>query len=218
MTAHNFIDLTNSRFGRLIVLSFGGQTRYRNAKWNCLCECGTSIVVSSGNLRNGNTKSCGCLQRDRVIEISTTHGKCYSSVYHTWVSMKQRCFDSAVHHYKYYGGRGITVCDRWLNSFENFYADMGDKPSPDHSIDRKNNYGNYEPSNCRWATATDQMHNRRVNHRNTTGISGVSKNNGKWLVSIGFESKRIYLYYGSDFFEACCRRKSAENKYWGVER
>jgi len=160
------IDLTGQKFSRLTVISFA-PTKKKMSHWNVVCDCGTKTVVDGCNLKKGHTKSCGCLQVERIKEHNTTHNGCidHPLEYGTWKGIKQRCNNINNHAYKDYGGRGITVCDRWLNSFENFLADMGRKPTPQHSLDRINNNGNYEPSNCRWATRTEQNRNTRANVR-----------------------------------------------------
>lgn len=141
-------------FNRLTVLSYKG-----NKKWSCLCECGKIKDIYKQSLIKGVTKSCGCLHK----EIISKHGKSESMEYKAWQSMKERCYNLKFVAYKDYGGRGIKVCDEWLNSFENFYKDMGDKPSENHSLDRKNNNKHYTPENCRWVNTVDQSNNRRTN-------------------------------------------------------
>ena len=151
------VDLTGQRFGRLVVIEKTDQRSGRHIIWKCKCDCGKETFINSGNLRRGNTTSCGCLQKERV----TTHGKRYSEEYRSWNMMKDRCYNPNNKSYKDYGGRGITVCDRWKDSFENFLEDMGPKPSSKHSIDRINNDKKYEPNNCKWATQTEQNRNKR---------------------------------------------------------
>ena len=150
-------DLTDKVFGRLTVKSLSNQrTNQGGARWKCDCECGNPTVVAAGNLTSGAVRSCGCLakeaQKTNGKVNNTTHGKSGTSEYNIWHGMKQRCLNPKNKGFPNYGGRGITVCDRWINSFENFYEDMGPRPSLEHSIDRKENNGNYEPGNCHWTT------------------------------------------------------------------
>lgn len=161
-------DLTGQRFGRLVIVSFGGINRSGKATWECLCDCGHTLVAISGNLRSGNTGSCGCAHREGLIHRNTTHGQNRSPEYTAWQRLLGRCFCETNSDYDRYGGRGITVCTRWRYSFEAFYADMGPKPSGHRiSIERLDNDGHYEPGNCVWATQAQQTRNTCRTHRIT---------------------------------------------------
>lgn len=158
------INLINEKFGRLTVIRRLSNHIQPNGSsktnWECLCECGNIKSVLTTNLKSGNVKSCGCLNKEST---NTIHGKRYSKAYGSWRAMKRRCYEHTNNVYHNYGGRGIKVCDRWLNSFQNFYEDMGDRPSKEYSLDRVNVNGDYTPENCRWATSTEQNCNRRDN-------------------------------------------------------
>lgn len=156
------IDLTGKRFGRLIVVRRGENHKQGQARWICLCDCGNETLSSGRHLRNGNTKSCGCYGLSKTIKTCTTHGKWKTREYRIWQGIKNRCLNKNNPEYKYYGGRGILICDEWVNSFEKFFKDMGE--SNGLSIDRfPNCNGNYEKSNCRWATKKEQARNTSRN-------------------------------------------------------
>lgn len=151
--------MAGSRCGRLTVLSYAGTPNGR-AMWACQCDCGQQSTVSGKYLRSGRTRSCGCLHKEITAAIKFSHGMSNSPTYMCWQSMKNRCHNRSQQSYKRYGALGIKVCSRWLDSFENFFADMGERP-PGTTLDRKNALGNYEPGNCRWATRGEQSNNTR---------------------------------------------------------
>jgi hypothetical protein len=156
------IDLTGQRFGRWTVLGNPERHHYGTEvylRWPSRCDCGTQRSVWGNALRTGRSTSCGCLHREKTTARVTTHGMSGTRVYQCWQDLLRRCLNRDHRQYDDYGGRGIAVCKRW-ETFENFYADMGDPP-PGLSIDRINNDGNYEPSNCRWTTRAEQNRNRR---------------------------------------------------------
>lgn len=153
-------DIRNQRFGRLVALYPTGEANNNGAFiWHCICDCGNYIDVAGVYLRNGNTKSCGCGQ----VYYHQIHGMSNTPEFAAWRAMIDRCYNKKNKHYKNYGGRGIKVCDRWLESFESFFEDMGPRPSSKHSIDRIDVNGNYCPENCRWATIKEQTINKRTN-------------------------------------------------------
>lgn len=147
------------RFGSLRVIAETEDSRGR-ASWDCLCDCGNFAIVTTSRLHQGSTKSCSCRKKTATISNPVTHGKSYTRTYRLWVKMKTRCYNPKSDHYKYYGGRGIKVCERWLYSFENFLEDMGECPAG-YQIDRILVDGDYEKSNCRWVTAKQNMANQQ---------------------------------------------------------
>lgn len=154
---------SGQRYGRLVAIKFTGRGNRGGALWLLKCDCGQEHETFANWVRTGKTKSCGCLRLEntkRMGASTATHGMTGTPTHVSWERMHSRCNNPNSDRYYDYGGRGIRVCDRW-RKFENFFSDMGERPSLDYSLDRINNAGNYEPSNCRWATAKEQALNRR---------------------------------------------------------
>lgn len=155
------IDLTGQRFGLLTVRERAGVAREKKAAWLCDCDCGGTRIVCSRELRNGQTRSCGCIRRATAGALNRTHGKCKTREYNSWMAAQMRCYNPKAYKFSDYGGRGIVMCDEWRKSFVQFLQDMGNCPAG-HTLDRINSDGNYEAGNCRWATYSTQTNNRRV--------------------------------------------------------
>jgi len=192
MPATSLIDLSGKRFGRWLVIarSVAKKSGHRQPSfWDCRCLCGAIRTISSADLRNGKTKSCGCLRAN----LQTTHGQCcgnkWSGTYASWMAMRNRCSNSRSKAYRHYGGRGIRVCRRW-QKFENFFADMGKRP-PGLTIERKNNNGNYCPSNCKWATKSEQCSNTRRSR--ILKCFGQTKTITQWGLLYGVNPITIHL-------------------------
>ncbi len=187
-----FIDLTGKKFGKLTVSAkHPVKTANNLIRWECVCDCNPDklLVIRGGDLRSGSSKSCGCVGREKIIERSTKHGNCLTgkatTEYITWCGMKTRCYNPNEKEYNNYGGRGIIVCDRWLNNFSSFLEDMGQKPAPKYELDRIDNNGNYEPANCRWANRVTQQNNKRNNHLIT--YNGETKTLAQWAKDKGLD-------------------------------
>lgn len=188
-------DEIGSRYGRLLVVSRDTEpSKYAHARWLCVCDCGNTTTVLSTNLRRGSTTSCGCYKISRIVETNTKHGRTGSAELNTFMGMNSRCLNAKGKDFKRYGGRGITVCDRWHRdtpgAFENFLADMGERPSLEHSIDRMDNDGPYSPENCRWAVQKTQQNNKRSNTILTFG--GKAQNVTQWAEELGMKRSKIY--------------------------
>lgn len=184
-----FIDLTNSPpFGRLTVLERVENNKHNRIQWRCLCVCGNSIVVSSRDLKSGNTNSCGCLRRDTMAKIARKHSYAGTRIYNIWAGMHQRCLNPNAQRFQDYGGRGISVAPQW-NDFSQFLRDVGQPPSPQHSLDRILNDGNYEPGNVRWALPIVQNNNARRNVRIT--YRGENHTVAQWERILGFPENRL---------------------------
>lgn len=189
--AWNFKDIAGQTFGRLTVLEY---TRSVNASawWKCLCACGKEVEIEGYAMRSGHTQSCGCLHSEQLARRNSSHKQATRKkrhpLYSIWKAMKKRCYNSHGEHWKSYGGKGVTVCERWKHSFPNFLADMGERPDG-FSLDRIDNGGDYTPDNCRWATWTQQANNRSSNR--ILEFNGISQNVNAWAISLGVPSQRL---------------------------
>jgi hypothetical protein len=190
-------DETGNVYGKLTVVGFGGVRGRDGILWTCRCECGNSILVRGSCLRSGHTKSCGCI-------TMSADGLCKTPEYRIWYAMNDRCHNARHTHYRYYGGRGIAVCDRWRESFSAFLEDMGTKPFPEATIDRVDNSRGYSPDNCRWSTRKEQSLNTRTTKMLTYNGEtmcqsdwarrlGIAYQTLNWRVKQGWPDDRIFM-------------------------
>lgn len=182
------IDLAGQVFGKLTVVRFHEKASNGGSKWLCRCECGRECVVWAEVLKRQPDIRCKECRKEVQRAQRTTHGMKYTPEYMTWNQMKDRCLNSNSSNYRHYCARGITICDRWL-SFENFFKDMGLRPSIGHTLDRIDNDGNYTPENCRWAEASEQANNRRTNQFLT--FNGKTQTWSQWAREIGLDKTVI---------------------------
>lgn len=192
---------------------YSGKTR---RLYKCVCQCGNEVEIVSDKLKleTKSPKSCGC-------HVKESFWKDTELERNSWASMFVRCYNPVCKSYPSYGGRGITICDRWNpdfgGSFVNFFDDLGKRPSKEYTVDRIDVNGNYEPDNCKWATRTEQEVNKRMRTKNTSGKTGVYfyKKYGKWEVKISHNKKQLYIGMFEDFEDAVKARQEAEIKYYG---
>ncbi len=189
-------DMMGMSFGRLTVIQYAGLNHKNFAMWKCRCECGKTTTVYGSALRNGHTRSCGCLNREHTARMgkgNLKHGHSRrtgaSITYRSWQSMIQRCENPSHTEYMNYGGRGITICTRWRESFDSFLDDMGSRPNNRFEIERINNDGNYDPSNCRWASRQDQCRNMRSNRM--LACDGQTRCLAEWVEITGISRGTI---------------------------
>lgn len=193
------LDITGERYGRLVAICSTGRKRGSNYIWQFKCDCGNEVELVSGDVRSGSSSSCGCFAREecgkrmrevavRVNPLRAIHSMTGSRTFVSWDSMKQRCLNPSHNSYDYYGGRGIKVCTAWLDSFEAFLADMCERPKG-MTLDRIDPDGNYEPGNCRWATAKDQGNNKRSSRFLTH--AGKTQTVAQWADEIGISRQSL---------------------------
>ena len=184
------IDMTGQRFGCITAIRIARNAVSGKLKWLCRCDCGSEFVTCGGKVRSGEVKTCPKCSKERVRGSRVKHGMRKSAEHRIWSHIKSRCFNPNVPEFRNYGGRGITMCLRWAESFEAFISDMGLRPSADLSIDRIDNEGNYEPGNCRWASKKTQANNTRANRK--IQIGDETRNMSQWADSIGACREVIY--------------------------
>lgn len=182
-----FIDLTGQTFGHLLVLSYHDSPN-GVSRWVCECKCGNIVTVRSTVLkRTEGVRSCGCWKREQAILRYTTHGMAHSPEYHAYYGAYRRCMELTCPSYPSYGGRGIKFL---YASFDQFHAELGNRPSPKHSLDRKDVHGHYEPGNCRWSTSSEQARNTQKTRRVVK--DGVVKSIADWADAVGINAHTIY--------------------------
>jgi hypothetical protein len=182
-------NILGQRFGRLVVLERKGSDIFSKALWECKCDCGKTTQTTTSLLRSGKTKSCGCLVIDSG-KARATHGMSRTNDYAIWAGMLDRCYNDKSASYPRYGGRGITVCDAWRESFETFHKDMGPRPSINHSIDRRKNNEGYHPDNCHWTTPIEQSNNRE--RTLFFEKDGETKSLMQWCTQLNLKYSLIY--------------------------
>lgn len=177
---------TGDRFGRLLLKEKSHSDKNGNSKWLCQCDCGNEKIIYLFSLKNGNTRSCGCLLKETTKNVHTKHGKCNHILYRTWESMKQRCNNSNSTNYANYGARGITVSERWSDSFEDFLKDMEEYHKEGLQLDRIDNNKGYSRENCRWVTRQQNLHNKRGHSYSELGSNykGVYPNGNNYMAKI----------------------------------
>lgn len=207
--------MIGTQFGRLTVCG-GKERRGRRYFVLCACECGQQKHIEVCKLRAGHTKSCGCLLKDLMRAKQTTHGAYFEPEFRAWSNMKKRCDEARWQ--EWYGH--VKICDRWRESYDNFLADVGRRPSEKHSLDRIDPARDYEPGNVRWATRAAQSRNTKNHKTNTTGVRGVSWSNAKkkWRCAIYVNNRQKHLGYFDDIQHAAAARKRAEDLLWQDER
>ena len=205
-----FVDLTGQRFGKLVVIErvYNGR---KDAHWRCKCDCGKEVITSTGHLKDGHTKSCGCYSRSLLKETATKHGQYKTRLYNVWWSIYTRCYVKSSNRYKQYGDKGIIMCDEWKNDFMTFYnwsMENGYKEDIDKngrnqiSIDRIDNNGNYETNNCRWVDRKTQANNKSINVKFLIAGESLTAKQVAEKYNINYRTFMSRLYRGFTFEEA----------------
>lgn len=213
------IDMTGIRYGRLVAIDISHKVRMKRGEvifWNFQCDCGQLLKAKGADVRTGHTKSCGCLQRDTIAEMASTHRMTGTKAYMAWKQMKRRCNKDSTENY---GSRGISYDERW-STFELFWEDMGGSYVEGLELDRIDVNGNYCKENCRWADNSLQAFNKRKVKTNTSGRTGVSfnKKSRKWYTRITVKNVSFFLGEFENFEQACEVRAEAELKYFGFTK
>lgn len=206
------LELTGQRFGKLVVIEYAGMDKHSRTLWKCRCDCGKEVIEIGTLLNKGRQNSCGCMKgRYR-------HGLTHTRLYNAYDNMIKRCYDKRIISYPYYGGRGIKVCDEWLDKKsgrDSFFAwAIQNGYSDDLTLDRIDHEGNYEPDNCRWADRHTQVLNRRVS-KSKLGVRGVYERDGRYVASIRPNGKLIHLGTYDTIAQAKAARQDAELEYFG---
>lgn len=209
------IDLTGQKFNRLTVIGRSD----KKGKWCCRCDCGCpkDVTVSTSDLKNGRTKSCGCFKKERARETNTTHGLRYHPLYNFWKNMKNRCYNIKHKSCSHYSEKGIYVCDRWLNSVKYFVEDMYPTYKEGLELDRINNDEGYSPENCRWVTPQQNLMNTSSRKGSSSRYKGVFKMKGKerWRVSITKDYEHFHIGYFDNEIDAAKAYNEAAKDLFG---
>lgn len=207
-----FIDLTGKRFGRWVVLE-KAESDKNNAMWLCKCDCGNIKIVYGGNIKNGKSSSCGCFHKEELSRKSKTHGSSSNPIFSVWEGMKRRCYNKKYKQYKDWGGRGIKICEEWKNDPNKFIEWAINNGYNDKlCIDRINNDGDYEPSNCRWIIHRENsLNSRLLRSNNSSGYRGVSlcKRDNNFVATVKYH----YKSYRVGSFNTAIEAAKARDKY-----